>query len=313
MRRRNVILAAGGAALAGLGGLWAALRRPAPVSREAFAALCSRPLAAPEGPLATFHLGHSLVGRDMPAMLAAWAGHDHASQLGWGASLKDHRQGEVAGFEAENARGAFRPVEEALASGDYGVVVLTEMVEIRDAIRWHDTARELAGWAQAARAGNPEVRVYLYETWHALDDPGGWLARLDADLARHWEDEILRPALAWPGVAPIQVIPAGQVMAAAVRAMEAGEVPGLSRREQLFALTPLGATDPIHLGDWGNWLVAMAHHAAIYQRLPDRAPVLRADGNPATPLPPGAEAALRPVVWRVVSGYPCAGVAPARA
>lgn len=310
MKRRSVVIGAG-AALAAAGGLWWAFRRRPSLSTEEFAALYREPLAPPAGPVATYHLGHSLVGRDMPAMLAAWARHGHASQLGWGTPLKGHRTGEIAGFDTENDHDAFRPVDEALASGDYDVVVLTEMVEIRDAIRWHDSARELAGWAREARAGNPEVRVYLYETWHPLDDPEGWLQRLDADLARHWEGEILRPALAEDGVGTINVIPAGQVMAAAVRAMEGGEVPGMTDRSQLFGLTPEGAPDMIHLGDWGNWLVAMAHFAVIYQRLPEDAPVLHADGSPATPLPPGAEEVLRQVVWRVVSGYPPTGLAPA--
>ena len=306
MQRRWVLVGAG-AAVAG----WWILRRPAPLSRAAFAVTYAVPLAPPAEPVATYHLGHSLVGRDMPAMLAAWAGHDHASQLGWGTSLQAHRKGDIAGFDTENAHPAYRPVNEALASGDYGAVVLTEMVEIRDAIRWHDAARELAHWARTARAGNPVVRVYLYETWHPLDDPEGWLTRLDADLSRHWEDEILRPALAEKGVGAIHVIPAGQAMAAAVRAMEAGEVPGMTDRRQLFGLTPEGAADMIHLGDWGNWLVAMVHHAVIYHRLPAAAPVLHADGSPATPLPPGADEILRQVVWRVVSGYPPAGLAPA--
>lgn len=309
MQRRNIFVSGGVTVLAG--GLWWLSARPDALSRKAFIAAYSVPLAPPAGPLATYHLGHSLVGRDMPAMLAAWAGHAHASQMGWGTSLQGHRTGEVAGYDSANAHPAFRPAGEALSSGDYGVVVLTEMVEIRDAIRWHDAARELAQWARAARAGNPAVRVYLYETWHPLDDPEGWLVRLDADLSRHWEDEILRPALTQAGVGAIHVIPAGQAMAAAARAMEAGEVPGLTDRRQLFGQTPDGTPDTIHLGDWGNWLVALTHHAVIYHRLPEAAPVLHADGSPATPLPPGCETALRQVVWRVVTGYPASGVAPA--
>lgn len=304
MQRRWMVAGSAGLLALVAAGAWMFWPRPP------LPAVPSAPLAAPPGPMATYHLGHSLVGRDMPAMLAAWADHDHASQLGWGTSLRDHRTGKVAGFETENAHPAHRPAEAAVTSGDYDVVVLTEMVEIRDAIRWHDSGTELAHWARTARTANPDVRVYLYETWHRLDDPEGWLDRIDRDLTRHWEDQVLRPALAEPGTGDIRVIPSGQVLAAAVRAIEAGQVPGLTDRAQLFGHTPEGAPDPIHLGDWGNWLVAMTHHAVIYQRLPDSAPVLHADGSAGTPLPPGAEAALRPVVWQVVTGYPATGVAP---
>lgn len=261
------------------------------------------PLAPPAGPLATYHLGHSLVGRDMPAMLAAMAGHDHASQLGWGASLRDHGRGEVPGFAVENAHPFHQPAEAALADGRFGAVVLTEMVELRDAIRWHDSGGWLAHWARAAHAGNPGARVYLYETWHRLDDPAGWLQRIDGDLERYWLGALLRPAAA-QGAGDIYLIPGGQVMAAAARAIEAGAVPGLTSRRDLFA-----AGDVIHFSDLGAWLMAVTHHAVIYHRLPPRGPVARADGSPANLPPEAALLRLQEVVWRTVWRYRATGLA----
>lgn len=299
MNRRTMFgLAA--AALAGLAGAgW--LTRKRGLSPKALAARYAEPLAPPDGPMACYHLGHSLVGRDMPAMLAQLGGHAHASQLGWGASLQDHWRGQVKGFETENAHPAHRPVREALASGAYGAVILTEMVELKDAIRWHKSGARLADWAHLAWAGNPAARVYLYETWHRLDDATGWLARLDGDLAALWEAELLRPAMSQGGT--IHLIPGGQVMAAAVRAIEAGQVPGLTRREDLF-------TDQIHMNDIAAWLMAMTHYAVIYHRSPVGLPaqLARADGTSATP--PGPEAAnrLQEVVWQVVTRYPATGV-----
>ena len=54
-------------------------------------ALYAAPLPAPKGALRVYHLGHSLVGRDMPAMLAqlAGAGHHYDSQLGWAHHLRN--------------------------------------------------------------------------------------------------------------------------------------------------------------------------------------------------------------------------------
>ncbi len=64
--------------------VWTTVRKPDALSLQDLATLYETPLPAPEGPLTVFHLGHSLVGRDMPAMLAQLAGHgSHASQLGW--------------------------------------------------------------------------------------------------------------------------------------------------------------------------------------------------------------------------------------
>jgi hypothetical protein len=300
--------------LAGLGAKrWLA---PPALTAEALAARWAEPVPPPQGPLRVYHLGHSLVGRDMPALVAQVAaamgveGHGWDSQLGWGASLDQHRKGEVPGLAEENAHPRHRPAAEALASGDYNAVVLTEMVELRDAIRWHDSADALAHWARAAAAGNPAATVYLYETWHRLDDPAGWLARIDGDLDALWTRQVLAPAMAGDGAPVIRVIPAGQALAAVVRAMEAGQVPGLTAREDLFARTPDGAVDPIHLGDLGNTVVAMAHAAVLYQR-PPVAPAAprRADGAPATPLPPGAGQAIARVVWDAVRRYPASGIA----
>lgn len=297
MKRRVFGLAALAGAAAGGLALW---RRPR-LSDAAFAALYAAPLDPPRGPVDVYHLGHSLVGRDMPAMLAQLGGHRWHSQLGWGASLRDHWREEVPGHEAENATEAFRPAGEALDSGAYPVVVLTEMVELRDAIRWHDSARHLARWAMRARAARPDVRLYLYETWHRLDDPAGWEARIAADLPALWEAQLLRPAVEQAG--PIHVIPGGQVMAALAAAAEAGELPGLADRQDFFA-------DDIHFNDLGAYAMALTHFAAIYGRSPEGLPhrLRRADGSAAVPPPEEAVAKMQGLVWRVVAGYALAGV-----
>jgi hypothetical protein len=82
----------------------------------------------------------------------------------------------------------------------------------------------------------------------------------------------------------VHVIPAGQVLARLVRAIEGGQgVPGLQRREDLFALNPDGSQDLIHLNDLGNYLVALTHYAVLYHRSPVGLPhqLLKADGTPA--------------------------------
>ena len=320
MKRRAMVWA-GVAALAAAG-VFGAMRvmRPRPMGLAAFQARYDNPLGKPSAALEVYPLGHSLVGRDMPVMLdqlahaAGFAGHAHASQLGWGASLDQHRQGAAAvpGFAEENAHQHHLPAAEALASGRFDAVVLTEMVEIRDAIRYHDSADALAYWAKRARAGNPDVLVYLYETWHRLDDPEGWLARIDADLDVAWRDALLRAAMAQASVGTIYLIPGGQVLAAAVRAMEAGQIPGLTQREALLSRDAAGAVDPIHLNDLGAYLIALTHFATLYQQSPEGLPyqLWRADGQAATPLPEGAVLPLQRLVWGVVSGYALTGVAP---
>ncbi len=279
--------------------LWPARALP----EEAFRAAYTTPLPPPAGPVKVYHLGHSLVGRDMPAMLAAAAGHDWRAQLGWGASLKNHLDGQVPGFAEENAHPAFVPVAEAVESGEWPVVVLTEMVELKDAIRYHDSARSLAEWTRRIRTANPQARVYLYETWHRTGDPAGWLERIDGDLPALWEGQLLRVAMAEPGVGTIHVIPGGQVMAALVRAAEAGEIPGVTSRAAFLS-------DDIHFSDLGAWAMAMVHYAVIYGRSPVGLPAQlpKADGTLAGAPSEDAARAMQAVVWRVVTSYPATGV-----
>lgn len=277
--------------------------------------LYAAPLSAPTKGLNVFHLGHSLVGRDMPAMLAQLAGpaHSYHSQLGWGTSLKEHWEPDqpINGFEQENDHPAFRAAKEAVASGGYDAIVLTEMVEIRDAIRYHDSAAYLARWAGLAWEANPQTRIYLYETWHNTDDDQGWLFRIDQDLRRYWQGRVKFPALARSD-APIHLIPAGQVMAAFIRAVQArGGVGAIAQVEDLFAKNADGTPDTIHVNDLGAYLVALTHHAVLYHRSPLGLPhaLSRADGTLAQDPGPEVAALMQRTVWDVLSRHPETGVA----
>jgi hypothetical protein len=281
---------------------------PKPLDQAAFNALYNNPEAVKQGPLKVYHIGHSLVGRDMPAMLTQLAGHGHGyeRQLGWGTSMREHWEPDapINGFDVENDHPRYRDATESVASGEYDAFVLTEMVEIRDAIKYHASGDYLHRWAQAAWDANPDVRVYLYETWHPLNDPEGWLTRVDTDLARHWEGDVLRRALAYDDMPhPIYVIPAGQVLAAFVRAIEAESVDGLTERSDLFI-------DDIHLSDLGLYLVALTHYAVLYQTSPVGLPyaLKRADGSPATAPGPDSARLMQKIVWRVVQAYLPAGL-----
>lgn len=279
--------------------------------------LFTTPLQPPEKPLRVFHIGHSLVNHDMPVMLEQLAGdgHEHRSQLGWGATLKSHWEPDVpiAGFEQSNTHRNFQDAREAVGSGKFDALVLTEMVEIRDAIKYFDSPEYLRRWAREARSHRPDTRVYLYETWHRLDDADGWLQRLDKDLGRYWEGELLAKGLAHADTGgPVHVIPAGQVMARMVRRIESpGGLPGLTSREHLFARNPDGTQDVIHLNDIGNYLVALTHYAVLYHRSPVGLPhrLKRADGSDADAPSEQAARVMQELVWEIVTSYPKTGVA----
>ena len=297
------------AGLAVIGGLWWWLGPRAKSSAADFTA-AYQPLSAPQAPLRVFHLGHSLVGRDMPAMLAqlAGTGHGYESQLGWGTSLREHWEPDlpINGFDAENSHPRFRAARDAIGSGDYDAVVLTEMVEIKDAIKYHKSSKYFPLWAGFARRASAETRIYLYETWHNLDDPQGWLNRIDQDLPGHWEGDILLADLPQAGNRPAYLIPAGQVMAGFARALgESGGVDGITRIDDLFS-------DTIHLNDLGAYLAALTHYAVLYHRSPLGLPhqLKRADGTPADAPSPAAARLMQQVTWDVVTRLPRTGVSP---
>lgn len=298
---------------AGAWWLWSKPRLPAP---EVVIAAYAQPVPAPKGPMQVYFLGHSLVNQDMPAMLAQLApeGHRYNSQLGWGTPMRAHWEDDVdiLGFDESNAQpGVFRAAKQALASGDYDAVVLTEMVELSDAIKYHDSVKYLGLWADLARTGSPDAPIYLYETWHWLTDPRGWEVRLEEDLANLWENKLLLLDLAQNPDRPVHVIPAGQVLLNFLRAVrDAGGVPGINGPEDLFGLDPEGKLDPIHMGDLGNYLVALTQYAVLYQKSPMGLPheLLKADGTPAQAPSPEAARLMQEVVWDTVTSYPKTGV-----
>ena len=273
-------------------------------------------LSPPNTPMNLFHLGHSLVGANMPHMLAQLAGDGHRwnSQLGSGTTLKQHWDPDapILDFERVNQPPAYRDARAAIGSGDYDAVVLTEMVELRDAIRYHNSAKYLRHWADLARQATPKTRIYLYETWHRLDDPEGWLTRIDTDLEPLWLGKLLGSDTRRNPGTPVYLIPGGQAMAAVARAAEAGQIDGLTRRGHLFALDPSGNQDMIHFNDLGAYVVALTHYAVLYHRTPAGLPhrLKRADGSAADALTLTAARQVQDIIWQVVIAQPRTGVTP---
>ena len=251
-----------------------------------------------------YHLGHSLVGRDMPAMLQQLAGHGHVyrSQLGWGTTLSQHLQGpdSVFGYTEENNHPHFEPLAEMLVNADYDVLVFTEMIGLDAAIRYHGSTAAVRQLVETAHAANANLSFALYETWHPLNE-GDWLARISEDRATMWEPYLLAPAIEAAGGKPVRIIPAGTVMAELVRRVEAtaGGIGGMKNRYDLFS-------DDIHLNDFGHYLVALTHYASLYRRSPEGLPhnLRRADGSPANAPAPELAMEMQRVVWQVVSSSP---------
>ena len=299
--------------------LWQGARAPAPLGRTERLAHYDTPLSAPDGDMAVYYLGHSLIGPDIPAFVAQLAqaagdrGASYNSQLGWGASLRTHWDPDepIPGYDDMNRPPAYRPAIAALESADYDALVLTEMIDLEDAIRWHDSERYTALWAQLARKHAPNLRIYKYETWHQHTNATDWVARIERDAEALWEGTILAQAKAYPGVGTIHVIPAGRAMAAFAREIIArGGLPGMGSSDMLFTLTGDGTRDDIHPSDQAAYLIALVHFATLYHADPRGLPhtLMRADGSPADAPTPEVAALMQQVAWDVVRRVPSTGV-----
>lgn len=299
---------------------WQFMRAPTPLDQAERLAHYDTPLTPLARDVSVYYLGHSLIGPDIPAFVTQLAqaagdtGASYNSQLGWGTSLRTHWEPDEAipGFDAMNQPPAHRPAKPALESGTYDALVLTEMIDLEDAIRWHDSGRYTALWAQLARKHAPNIRIYKYETWHQHANAADWLKRIDRDAEALWEGTILAQAKAYPGVGTIHVIPAGRAMAAFAREIEArGGLPGMASTDTLFTLTDAGTRDDIHPSDKAAYLIALVHYATLYHADPRGLPyaLLRADGTQAEAPAPEVAALMQHIAWDVVRRVRSTGVA----
>lgn len=248
-------------------------------------------------------IGHSLVGTTMPQMLDSLTGRTASStrvdyQVINGAPLA-WNWANGASAEGVNARAV-------LPSGRYGVVVITEAVPLAQHLQWSDTTGNAKRYYDLAVAANPQVRFYIYETWHSLGSSA-------ADLAR-WRSGLASDRAKWAGiVAHINasrgagqpeafLVPAGAAMAALHDAIVAGQLAGFTSIRQFFA-------DDIHLNDLGNYYLTMVQYATLVQQSPVGLSGQTTNTWAAYPtVPAGLAAALQSIAWSAVSAEPSAGL-----
>ncbi len=274
--------------IAGCGRLGCAERHVGPVPEgEAPIARVSTSTGAEASVL---YLGHSLVGHDLPHMVASFARargkvHRVRNQSGWGTPLSAHWRWDgdfdgsfvPSGF-LEEVKGELLYEMEAkllLDRGQTDHLVVTEVnscpmgkpgawkVPCYAPADWCCTPDALESWVRHARSARPDIRVLLYQTWKSTADEGGieaWAKVTKRDLGWHRAvaAEVNR-RLGPDGGPPIEVLPGGSALAAVVLAAERGALKELG--------VPDGASlflDEVHVTPLGFYPVALAHFAALY-------------------------------------------------
>lgn len=192
---------------------------------------------------------------------------------------------------------------------NFDVLVVTERVSLSHTVPYHRSSEMALRWAEHAwRYGSDGAgaRSILYATWvditsgpnypNPYKDPEGHIPfreRLPREMAL-WE-EILSyvNARLSDGMPPMEMIPGPLIMAAAYDDIQDGKAPGLESFPELFS-------DDIHLGDKGNYLIALAHFAVIYNKDPRGLPA----NIPPRTGPDQAQAEwMQDLVWRVLEEY----------
>nr|WP_205518708.1 hypothetical protein [Pseudotabrizicola algicola] len=252
-------------------------------------------------------VGHSLVGPDLPPLVEGGLRLMErpatvSAQIINGAPLRFNLRNS-ASAEGVDARAE-------LAKGETEVLILTEAIPLAEHLRWNDTPGAIAAFAELARAGNPDVRVFVYETWHSR---AGALVEGDPNSALPWRERLAADLPEWEGAlrasgADVSLIPAGQAMARLADAVEAGAVPGVASMEAFFS-------DDIHLSDKGKYFVALVHLAAITGQSPEGLPaqMTRTWKSRDAVIADDLAAALQRIAWEAVRDYAPAEVAAAPA
>lgn len=263
-----------------------------------------------------FHIGHSLVNHDMPAMLKSFAdstpGANHTYENGIinGAPLFWHWDNSATceGYQATTIDSKV-----VLNSGAHDVFVMTEGVP------WDPILSDFHAYADSfytlALSGNPNIQTYLYETWNCINTglPAGCM--YDNGDTILWVNRIRQDITTWESVAdslmykhpsatnPVYIIPAGQAFARLSDSINAGSVPGISSYTQLFS-------DDIHNNDTGKYFVALVHYACIYQQNPVGLPTQTYSqwGVPFTNISASLALKLQEIAWEAVCNYPRSGV-----
>lgn len=200
-------------------------------------------------------------------------------------------------------------IRQPLQMARFDMLVLTERVPLSVTVPYHNSAATALLWAEHAwrygRESNGAPTV-LYASWIEVTsgpdfanedgDPEGNIPfrdRLPLEMARWEEIRAYVNAEGPADMARMKMIPGPLVLAAAHDDIVAGRAPGLSATADLFH-------DEIHLNDLGNYLIALAHFAVIYDADPRGLP----PNIPPRTGPNQAQAGwMQDLVWRVLTDY----------
>lgn len=275
-------------------------------------------------PRSVFFIGHSLINWDMPNMLDAIAKSLGKTQYTYNAQIIN---GSPLKYNWQNAH-TMKPFgqgynlnsRKAIASNQFNTLVITEAIPLDNHIKWNNSKgyalkfHELfvnAAISSSSNATNNERASYLFETWHCINsgtkigcpydeaDDVPWNERIKNDLSK-WQNIAHHVNQNTPGNhTPMVLIPAGQSLLKLSEAIDNKRVPGINSIRELFV-------DDIHLGETGNYFIALVFYSTIFKESPEGAShkLKTIWGGKYESIPAKDEARiLQKIAWESVSSY----------
>ncbi|MBK8442050.1 MAG: hypothetical protein IPL35_00935 [Sphingobacteriales bacterium] len=268
----------------------------------------------------TFFLGHSLVNFHTPNMVkklsdAAGISFPYNANIGNGASLYWHYT------SPDTGQGDTWTT--TLPQGGFDKFLLTEALPLDAYLEWN-THEYADSFFIYARAYNPDVKLYVYETWHCIYSGTGsgctsW--EWDPDTLIAFKDRIIQDLPKWEsiadsinekyGVCNAFVVPAGQALLVLSDSIDAGAVPGISSLSDLFV-------DNIHVSLRGAYFIACVMYSCLNKTSPEGLPNALTDPwntpystytTEANPVPTPTQAAIfQQIAWQTASNYAKSGI-----
>lgn len=219
---------------------------------------------------ATYFIGHSLIGHDIPHMVKALRDSQGANTYSWGSQIINGSNLLNNWSNPQNGEnGGNYQID--LSTNSYRNLIVTEAIPLKNHVTWSDTYGYADNFYNHFYQYSNAETMYIYETWHCLDsgttgcdfDPESnidWRVRLDEDLD-DWE-AIANQLNSIHPETEVLLVPGGQAMARLYDEIIDGNLTGVSNIQDLF-------NDNIHLNDIGSYYMACVMYATIFKESPE--------------------------------------------
>lgn len=233
-----------------------------------------------------YFVGHSLVNSNMPWAFKKLVDDRYDvenTDVGW-----KHINGSNLFYNWTNPNiGFLRPNVsqiDAAQSGVFDTLILTEAGDVQDHFVWSNSVEYVREYKQLFN----NVDTYIYQTWPSLNECD-------------WEAEMMSDLPFFESIAnnnDSKVIPVGLALNRLKKRIELSSIPGIPTFESLFV-------DDIHLGNTGNYFVALVMYSKIYNSCPTglTSQFTHIYGEPFVDIPTDTARILQSIAWEEVTRY----------